>query len=332
VTTTRSAIKNRAIILAAVERGIRFTQTGLVYDAPVAIGVQAMPTRIVKLLLIVLAAVLPSCGKSGESVAPPKLEPTPGLRICSAAELPKEKWKEAQEKAIAENADNDLSGKPKETKTAGHNPFVDKGTFSSGRKWQNGKTLLVKCMTDSQVVERKIRKHAVLWEEFVHLKFEFGATGDAQIRIAFEPGEAWSKIGTDALAVPATEPTMNLGLVTRTSDEEEDRSVILHEFGHAIGLIHEHNHPQGGISWNREQVLADLDAKKPKWTPEMVEFNIFSVYNQPDVVFDTFDKESIMMYPIPVAWTTNGFTTGWNKQLSSDDKVFIAAQYPKPRQ
>ena len=40
---------------------------------------------------------------------------------------------------------------------------------------------------------------------------------------------------------------MNLGFV--------DRATVLHEFGHAIGLIHEHQSPfKGGFQWNREEV------------------------------------------------------------------------------
>ena len=40
---------------------------------------------------------------------------------------------------------------------------------------------------------------------------------------------------------------MNLGFV--------DRPTVLHEFGHALGLIHEHQSPfKGGFEWNREEV------------------------------------------------------------------------------
>ena len=40
---------------------------------------------------------------------------------------------------------------------------------------------------------------------------------------------------------------MNLGFV--------DRATVLHEFGHSLGLIHEHQSPfKGGFEWNREEV------------------------------------------------------------------------------
>ena len=40
---------------------------------------------------------------------------------------------------------------------------------------------------------------------------------------------------------------MNLGFV--------DRGTVLHEFGHSLGLIHEHQSPfKGGFEWNRDEV------------------------------------------------------------------------------
>ena len=40
---------------------------------------------------------------------------------------------------------------------------------------------------------------------------------------------------------------MNYGWIDADSPEEELRSVVLHEFGHALGLIHEHQNPLSGI-------------------------------------------------------------------------------------
>ena len=58
---------------------------------------------------------------------------------------------------------------------------------------------------------------------------------------------SWSYLGTDATRVPKESFTMNLGFV--------DRPTVLHEFGHSLGLIHEHQSPfPGGFEWNRENV------------------------------------------------------------------------------
>jgi hypothetical protein len=73
----------------------------------------------------------------------------------------------------------------------------------------------------------------------------------ATIRIAFDQDGSWSLIGKQAQGsdVKPAEPTMNLalgpvipGAVPRLSST--DRLTILHEFGHALGLSHEHYHAQ----------------------------------------------------------------------------------------
>ncbi len=52
---------------------------------------------------------------------------------------------------------------------------------------------------------------------------------------------------------------MNLGFL--------DGGTAAHEFGHAIGLAHEHQNPAGGIQWNEEVVIREL-AKSPNFWDE----------------------------------------------------------------
>ena len=46
-----------------------------------------------------------------------------------------------------------------------------------------------------------------------------------------------------------------------------------------------------------------------------------------DVDATVMDPKSIMMYPIPAKWTTNGASTGFNSDLSELDTKFIHKQY-----
>jgi hypothetical protein len=52
---------------------------------------------------------------------------------------------------------------------------------------------------------------------------------------------------------------------TRRSQRQAD---ILHEFGHALGLVHEHTHPGCKADWNYEVLGARYN-----WPREVVEFN-----------------------------------------------------------
>jgi len=103
--------------------------------------------------------------------------------------------------------------------------------------------------------------------------------------------------------------------------------VVLHEFGHAMGLIHEHQNPVAGIHWNREAVIRELSGPPNKWSVQEIEFNVLTPASPSDVTATAMDKDSIMMYPIPKTWTTDGFSAGFNSNLSDADQKFIRRQY-----
>ena len=120
---------------------------------------------------------------------------------------------------------------------------------------------------------------------------------------------------------------MNFGWIDANSSEEDLRSVVLHEFGHALGLIHEHQNPIAGIHWNREAVIRELSGPPNNWSVEEIEFNVLKPASPDDVEATPKDVNSIMMYPIPKSWTTDDFSAGFNSDLSEEDKKFIRRQY-----
>jgi hypothetical protein len=64
------------------------------------------------------------------------------------------------------------------------------------------------------------------------------------------------------------------------------------------------------------------------WDLQTIEFNMFHPFDVHETNATPLDKESIMMYPIPTNWTTNGFSAGLNTDLSATDRQFIRTQYP----
>ena len=140
------------------------------------------------------------------------------------------------------------------------------------------------------------------------------------IRISFTRAGSWSVLGNTAARVPAGEPTMNFGWLKPNSSDAEVERVVLHEFGHALGLVHEHQLPAGGIQWNKPAVYADLDGK---WSREKIQRNLFDTVDPAETAMTNLDSTSIMMYPIKKSWTLNGFSTGLNAKLSPTDIAFI---------
>ncbi len=94
------------------------------------------------------------------------------------------------------------------------------------------------------------------WEEFANIKLEFGNNPDAEIRIAFDMNDgSWSYIGTSCKEVDKKEPTMNYGWLQPDTPEVEYSRVVLHEFGHALGCIHEHQNPSAKIPWDKKSCI-----------------------------------------------------------------------------
>jgi hypothetical protein len=60
-----------------------------------------------------------------------------------------------------------------------------------------------------------------------------------------------------------------------------------------------------------------------------VDVNLFQEYKLSYTHGTSYDKTSIMHYPVLARWTTNGYAVPWNNQLSAGDKAMIATLYPK---
>jgi hypothetical protein len=200
------------------------------------------------------------------------------------------------------------------------------------KMWEPGETLKVgfNIQGGSITLIDKVKFYCKEWERIANIKFEFVTNiSTAVIRVGFLPGGSYSWIGREALSIPNNVTTMNFGWLIGLSDALT-RQVVLHEFGHALGFIHEHQSPGVAIPWDKEKVYAFYAQPPNNWTREYVDQNIFARFATTQTNYSYYDKLSIMQYAISPDLTTDGSSIAPNMDFSNIDKQYSALIYPFP--
>ena len=233
---------------------------------------------------------------------------------------------------------------------------------SARQQWENGRTLRVCLFSGNQTVATLVAQVAGEWNKYSNVKFDFGgnrgwydclspAAGFFQIRIGFAERGYWSTMGNDSEALmDPLAPSRNLESFNLKYSSSEftpadvvsraaayDKTVILHEFGHALGLVHELQNPAMGcfneIKWEGPDNAIDYFAGPPNfWAPDKVKFNLGYGY-QGNFVARKGDISSIMSYPMPARTLKQGEQspcfTKVNYDLSPLDKEIVGIMYPQ---
>jgi hypothetical protein len=195
-------------------------------------------------------------------------------------------------------------------------------------KWKR-KDIKVKFLDRSPFLEPLIIQCAKEWETYANIKFNFVENEDADVRISLhQDNTSWSKLGNECLSVTDQNiPTMNFGWFNKFTDHTEIKRTTLHEFGHVLGCIHEHQSPAGNIPWDVNTIRRVYTTAMGK-TEEWVQRNILGKFPEGDISNSNYDEHSIMHYPFDGMFTTTGKPYGVNWNLSAQDKIFIKSCYP----
>lgn len=203
---------------------------------------------------------------------------------------------------------------------------AEQGVYDFNNKWTPGAVIKVGFIGGTEWQREKVKLHAPVWSRFANIKFDFVEEGKSDVRVSFASKGSYSFIGTDAKNRSQSQETMNLGWILESRTEMQIRAIILHEFGHALGMLHEHMNPMSNIKWNKPVVYAYY-LQYDGWDKETVDRQVFDRYSV-TMTNKSYDPKSIMHYPIPSNFTLDNYSVGENYELSESDKKLIKELYP----
>jgi hypothetical protein len=210
--------------------------------------------------------------------------------------------------------------------------------------WDPGQRLLICFESGTRIARQRVVEMASEWTRHANLVFDFGpaddprictGTGNEDIKIDFVTGRGhWSAIGRESQRKTQSMNLDGLGRdkIPENSSDTSTRRIVLHEFGHAIGLHHEHASPKSicedEIDYDKAYTFFELTHK---WSKEHVDRNLRRL---PHGTFlsTAYDPYSIMHYQFPREVLKRGADSPCaivpNHTLSDQDKEMIARLYP----
>jgi hypothetical protein len=220
---------------------------------------------------------------------------------------------------------------------AGSDAQAGQGVFMPSSKWLPGQKLRVKFLDGNPAVIAKVKKDAEVWEQFANIDLVFVTAGEAEIRVSFKYKGSWSLVGKRSLTYSSdgtkgfsnnSGASMNFGWFDAGTSDEEIRRVTLHEFGHALGLLHEHQNLNRTFEWNLPVVFNHF-MNELGWSRAEVQEQVIDRYGaNTEYSNRAYDPYSIMHYEIPAEFIKKGRAVGNNTNLSAGDKTLIREMYP----
>jgi hypothetical protein len=206
--------------------------------------------------------------------------------------------------------------------------------IAKNKVWQPGKKLIVTFTDGTENYKDQVKNYSNEWTQYANIDFVFYShisevpkNQTADIVISFSNRGDYSTVGNDSYTKIKTDKhSMNLERF-KVGNRIQNRYVVLHEFGHALGLEHEHQ------NYNRKFVVDEKNAKiyckSMAFTEqECLDFVIKKFEKNENTYFSVYDPYSVMHYDLHHSISVENINFRSNFTLSLIDKIEIAKLYP----
>jgi Astacin (Peptidase family M12A) len=222
-----------------------------------------------------------------------------------------------------------------------------RGVFNQLNLWNPGSSLKA-CFYDGEpALKAFFSRVARAWLQGAALQIDFGNSPayrdcseipKADMRITFAQKGNWSFVGTDSLNPKVIEKGPSLSIETKgipfeRLNKQRMEEIVLHEVGHALGLLHEHQSPESKceeeFNWGK---IFEYGRNYLRWDERTIRTNFEAYFVSPRLRTTPYDKLSIMHYSLPEWMFKNGKNSRcYIRQpttISNLDRSTILAAYP----
>ncbi|KAK7947932.1 uncharacterized protein PG986_008818 [Apiospora aurea] len=298
-----------------------------------ASGIKSSTASGTKLSTTPASPVPKSCSTNSSTTSGAKCTPEPSTK-SSTASGPKSSSTRSSCLSSSSGATGSRSSSPGSSSSVSSGPSLhlqpvpDRFPWKEDKRWPSRQRKPAVQFLNG-TLEQKSLVRSVVKENYnaipMRIRFSFLSsreTGPSNVRIKFiDSGISWADIGMGKANQQPNEPTMELNLGNKKTAEDKVGN-ILHEFGHVLGLRHEHQHPDSGLVFCRRQLREEGygdDDITEQWLP----FGFDKRRTEP------YDRESIMHYSITTKEAKNlKSPIGRSNALSRGDKNQLIAMYP----